>query len=809
MTRNIFKYSAVVGSLLAMALVAGCGTSNKEGNITVGNVAKVDESLCAQCHGSAREKLTGRLIYEDYKDSVHARNSVGCQDCHGGGAQHNGVGPIPFPKPGAEQCRVCHDKELLVTKYTGSKHALVQIENEEGQACQRCHTHQGAVLAAQFGFTGDGTVMAAMVNAPGVIPSPEAIKCNTCHVTHKPQELRVDAAWNPAVVAGTPSTPGTNAGNDQYRLCTQCHTYLNPAGKVAGSGSTTSGTVTVGHHETSWYRAIATTHYNSPTDPTAVTGYGVRTAGAAPCFDCHNHESRTNSNNDPASASFLPANTTIYTDWAQSGHAGSILTAKFAAAKANPVDSTLARTDPIRVAQGLAQVDAVMNAKADFPVETGASCVRCHTSTGLSQFLANPALGGSVTISGTTTTTVASTLPAGTAELIACWGCHSNPATGVLNKLNGASASTDYKTAKGHVPTAYQIAAGKNNWFPDVAGSNICISCHDGRNSDPASVEVAVALDVATGGVAKASTAGSHHASAAAVMYLKQGFFNLSTGKAYTDSLKSDLDGGKVTSTHRKLGTPAINGDGHNPTFFVAGNLDSNGPCVTCHMTGSHSLKIDQKAITAVCNKCHSSEGGNDITTIAAFDQHFIEPQSEVFQDALTLAAAVFNSRQSTVVMARSTSGEMSVYSMVTSGTKLGYTPDNYAAYLAGTASLNSATAADWTTVASAAPYTNKTKVLGAVSNILFLSKDKGAYAHARTYSRRLIFDSIDFLDDGSMNGSSALAAVATSPAVYGKGATAYTDGKLTTLAAGTTEAMIYLAAWSRSTGAWVDVARP
>src|SRR5665647_1559345 len=128
MTRNIVKYSAVVGSLLAMALVAGCGTSNKEGNLTVGNVAKVDESLCAQCHGSAREKLTGRLIYEDYKDSVHALNSVGCQDCHGGGAQHNGVGPIPFPKPGAEQCRTCHDSDLLVTKYLTSKHFNVQIE---------------------------------------------------------------------------------------------------------------------------------------------------------------------------------------------------------------------------------------------------------------------------------------------------------------------------------------------------------------------------------------------------------------------------------------------------------------------------------------------------------------------------------------------------------------------------------------------------------------------------------------------------------------------------------------------------------
>jgi hypothetical protein len=124
------------------------------------------------------------------------------------------------------------------------------------------------------------------------------------------------------------------------------------------------------------------------------------------------------------------------------------------------------------------------------------------------------------------------------------------------------------------------------------------------------------------------------------------------------------------------------------------------------------------------------------------------------------------------------------------------------------------AAAADWTAVMASGKYTNdnatKTKLLGAVSNITLLASDPAAYAHARTYSRRLMYDSIDFLDDGLINNSVSATAVAKSkvagtPAtgLFGKGATAFTDSTLTTLTSGTTEAMVYLIGWSRSTGAW------
>jgi len=143
-----------------------------------------------------------------------------------------------------------------------------------------------------------------------------------------------------------------------------------------GSGTVASGTALVGHHETSWYRIIGATHNQNATALALgnITGYNIRltlpdgSVNPKPCFDCHGHEAMTNSNNDPASVSYDPAKATVYTDWAQSGHALGLLTAKYAAATANPVDTSLPRTDPTRIAQGLAQVDAVMAASVTGPL---------------------------------------------------------------------------------------------------------------------------------------------------------------------------------------------------------------------------------------------------------------------------------------------------------------------------------------------------------------------------------------------------------------------------------------------------------
>ena len=791
-------------ALSLATLLFGCGSSSNKEGAALGSpntVASVGDIKCIQCHSAVVDPLTGEGIVQQYeltsphKDSPHANKGNGCEACHGGGAQHNGVGPIPYPNPFAgngKRCTACHNGAFATnapTKFADSKHATGPIE--DGEPCRRCHTHEGAVLGMTYGLTGDGVTMenpAYQGAVPFYTKEFTSISCGTCH--EHGAGLRAvktrDAAgnvvtWNPSATVGS-----VDEGSEQYRFCTQCHGYITPTGELMGSGTTSSGTVTVGHHETSWYRIIGSTHYDDPTTDD-IEGYNVRTTNANACYDCHGHEANTNSNNDPASTSFDAAEVTIYTEWAQSGHAGNILTAKYAAAAANPVDTTLGRTDPVRVAQGLAQVDSVMTATVPAGAfgghNTPGVCQRCHTTEGFATYTE-------------TLTKSTSTVPAG---VLKCYGCHSNPGVGTLRTLKGAKEKTNYTTDLGWDPTAnflanataYTLNYGKKA-YPDVAASNLCIECHDSREKDP-------------GAITDASTnyQRTHYLQAAATMYVKMGFISFGTGTEAISSvpidttLLSSQDGGSITSTHRILGTPAIIGD-HGITAAQT-NLTSNGPCVTCHFNGGdHSLTIDQKIITAVCNNCHSSEGGQDITTIANFRQYFLDPQSEAYEDVLLLAITTFN--------------DLSTGITITAEPDLPEFVRAYTTVSVATPTFVEAKAADWTAAATAlgAGY-NKQKVMGAVSNIVFLKREPAAYAHARTYSRRLLYDTIDYLDNGVMDktvGATALTKSGTvgSPVfgLFGKDhLKAFEDSTLTNLQAPTTEAMVFLIKWSRSTGLW------
>lgn len=446
--------------------------------------------------------------------------------------------------------------------------------------------------------------------------------------------------------------------------------------------------------------------------------------------------------------------------------------------------------------------------------QSSSDCVRCHTADGFAQFVDSKF-------------TNINNLSDGTFKSpLACSGCHtsddSGSATASLRNYAVSPIAFTNRSSYGKsvgVQTFFNFSAvdagthttvkarlaGK---FPDVGASNLCINCHSGRMAG------SVLATAKTNGLSmnnnSFSNANSHYMAAAGLMYAKVGFINFSSnasGKSnYLPDAISTPDGlaGGLTSTHRILGTKAINGDGHNSAYFVAGNLDSNGPCVTCHMQGftnagtprntakGHSLQIDQATITQVCNQCHTSEAGNDITTIASFNANFIEPQSESFQAALTLAKNLL----------------LSKYSISYNQASYPYFYDEANGHVA---------VADWTrggTLTAA----QALKLEGAAFNINLLSRDPAAYVHARTYARRLLYDSIDFLDDNVMNlsaGATALAsgqlnADGTTP-TFTKGDNAFNsvNNTVTTLYSGTSEAMVYLIGWDRNTGAWKTPQRP
>ncbi|WP_136525467.1 hypothetical protein [Geomonas ferrireducens] len=148
MINKVVRFSAAI-TMLSTAFIAGCGSSNKEGGSSA-DVSKISEAACAQCHSTAIDPVAGTPIYQAYLASSHYTNNfhvVGCQDCHGGGAQHNGVGPIPYTNPDASgKCFSCHTGHLSAAHYAAATTSDVltaadamYVSKNYQTSCTSCH----------------------------------------------------------------------------------------------------------------------------------------------------------------------------------------------------------------------------------------------------------------------------------------------------------------------------------------------------------------------------------------------------------------------------------------------------------------------------------------------------------------------------------------------------------------------------------------------------------------------------------------------------------------------------------------------
>lgn len=781
MNKKIYLSLASIIALCLLLFLSGCGSSeNREGGATT--VSPVGDGKCVQCHSATTEALTGQTIVAQYQlSSPHNREGLGCESCHGSGAQHQGIGPIPYRAPDADRCASCHNGASLTaaatnanTTFADSLHASAQNATHQSATCQRCHTHEGALLSNIAGYTGDYGVI-SNVAYQQTVPFPQSgystFKCATCH-EHGGGLRAVKARYNNLyntvdTLNGTIVSwdPNNNRKVDQFDLCTSCHTYQTNSYSDAGTNKnmlladgsaaitgTTSKTVTgrAGYHDTSWYRLIATTHYDNPLtglgdyDPISKTdvvltpgniieGYVLRLSGPNnqnPCFDCHGHEAKTGTRYGQTTTP------TIYTDWAQSGHAGGILKAKYAAAtaaNADPINdsstkknyamvqstmisgassadatSTVASTVPAHsttdaaaaiqltkataAGDGWAHYQWERTLKADGTNDRG-TCQRCHTSTGLSNYLSNPTtydykandfshLSGWVKATAT-----AATVASPQQEVLYCWGCHSNAGTGALRNPGAVPIYATYQSA----PIT----------LPDSGKSNVCYACHGGSGNIMGS---------------RSSRFMAHHGAAATVLFSKE----TKVGYQYTGVSYA------------------------NPSYFThdtIGMSTGEGPCVVCHMKSSngHSFSAVTKnsagAITAIntqakCDTCHT---GNYVMTVAK-----LEEESEGYQEAGTVLKAY-------------------VANTITNYLNLAITSANY----------------NNTTSVPDGAY-------GAFQNAMLNTEEKGGFAHNRYYVKRLIFDSLDWMDNGVLAGTFIIDATTYPKAAAWFGAPAGTTGNYT-----------------------------
>jgi cytochrome c553 len=377
---------------------------------------------------------------------------------------------------------------------------------------------------------------------------------------------------------------------------------------------------------------------------------------------------------------------------------------------------------------GTAQVDAVMKAGVteesgiawvhyNWDDSTGASsdrkaCHRCHTSTGVSNFLSNPTtydpVNNSFThLSGWTNSN--KTSPQN--ELLYCWGCHSNAGTGQLRDPG---------------PLTFVYTNNATATYPDVGHSNVCIACHTGRETGDSIKNFPATTDFSN-----RSFVNSHYLSGGGTVFEK-------TGYTYGDRSYDSTPEGFV---HDKLGVSAT-GEAAADAFIAANNLSKSGPCAVCHLTSqelgrksSHAFSpfteyaAGDVALNAVCVNCHPTRGAGTNAKVTWFEGTW-KLRIDAALDALSAQLALKGFNFTT-----------------------GYP------YFAN---KNWLSPGDTDTTGNTTGKHN----MGAAFNYNLLVHDPGAVAHNRFYTRRLIYDSIDWMDDNVLNFSVGATLNALDPAV-------------------------------------------
>jgi hypothetical protein len=320
-------------------------------------------------------------------------------------------------------------------------------------------------------------------------------------------------------------------------------------------------------------------------------------------------------------------------------------------------------------------------------------CSRCHTTTGFIKYV-----------------TTGDSRPWGvpsdkTKEMLVCNGCH-----------------TDYTYKLRALPAFIAPYNDGNNpaTYPDAKSSNLCINCHSGHESGDSVKAIADFSNV--------TFVDTHYLAAAGVVFAKNGYhFSDSSGaRNYSPDPSEDV--------HFKLGMGVVTGKAGFDA--IRGNY-TGGPCVTCHLTsvnGSHTLKAvtvystSDTSLNPVCGTtdCHSKRVPTSVNPIS--------PNSSPNSYITWLG------------------------DRATSNTLTGTT--NKAQYQAALAALNAQLTArgfvyddDSHPVFANTNWGNANN-MGAAFNYRMLFKDRGGVAHNRRYTKRLIYDSIDWLDDKKMNNS-------------------------------------------------------
>jgi len=706
------------------------GTPNFPDYGTIDGNALDSGIACSSCHDQLGDG--GRLVAELTGDSP--RPVIGCESCHGGGGLHFGTGPIPYAAPDFERCGQCHNSSFdhgqyhpegdnILEDYKSSPHSgsINQFNYAAGSTtdvqalCSRCHTDEGAKLYKGI-EGGYAELSAAFADETTPVADAGVVQCRTCHDPHRPDRL-----LEKATLAGD----GLSVlASDQFNTCTNCHqTSDGFHGENSSRGLNAA-------------RVIYDTHLGDDPATASIEGYNIDPADERACVQCHNPHA---------------ANTRINQQWAKSGHGGRLKLFKDRV----PAEAT----DPAEVLTAGAPnyeheadgsetpyAPAFANPSYVYADDSRAACQRCHTATGADNFMKDPADYLARIAAGEKPNDFSylnvfdadGNLVGQRREMLYCESCHTDNAGGL--EQPGAMPFVYAPTDRG----AETLAS-----CSDMGDSNLCVACHSGQQS--AQNLKNLGLTVGAGGtLVNASNApvifgmvNPHYRAAAATMDRTMGY---------------EFDGRNYDNLsfygHINIGTVDGNGNEAVP------GTGTGGPCIGCHMNDSNEASVpnhryqpyaldaddEVSGVATVCTSCHT--GAFELSV------DFIAGEKHGFEDALHVLENLM--------------GDEGVYYRH----DLGY-PYMYTRSLAQDEAdpANAIPAAFGPRQAFAFTAWDSVNTFGSVFNFSYLHTEPGAFAHNRHYTKKLVFDSIDWMDNKQLDGSITIDAVAHSGAAHWFGA--------------------------------------
>ena len=535
---------------------------------------------------------------------------------------------------------------------------------------------------------------------PGI---PASVFCLSCH-----------SGWTQAVAYSNSPHVAVTKGPS----CQSCHNpglNLNPPVPLNHPGYSPIDTAA----KPGLYYSCVTCHYPGSTIVTSwpPAGFSFHSAytNTNKCVLCHNpHTTVFNGNlpyphfaNSTTSAQFVNPNVTCANCHSAVDAQG---TPSFNIYSANYQWAESGKGNPKSPAYVTYQFKSMGTpAPATPATSTANDCVRCHTTTGYINYVSS------------SFTNIAPFGPAlGSREMVACSACHDptpfsptfsrrsigietdpsfNP--GVYNVVTWYGYSS-YATKKLIRPKPFVNSGGS------MYDSNICIACHTGKavgdliklstncNTLPS---IACRVGVISTFWANVDFIDPHNMNAANLMFPD----GLRAGYEYRTS--------SYIPAHTNIG------------------LDTTGPCVGCHMTSpqKHSFSVVSTAtngtitaiITNICSTCHGySTFSIDAATLQIKKDGY-QAALAVITAQLTAKGIYYNAAKAPYFFKVSDPVQQTVANRVVNW--------NYSVTFQGA------------------------NLLGAAFNLRLMQPNAG-WIHNSTYVKRVIYDTIDYLDDGLQN---------------------------------------------------------